>query len=157
MTRTTIIERGIIAAVIIVIIVGALMVGSPQSSRDLRADQERSDRLQQLAHEIASHYEIKGGLPESLSEVMITDRLRYQDPETGELFGYERVSPSKYFVCANFATKTEGESYPYYDYGPIQKDGGNIFAERGNVFTHEAGYQCFTFAVKEISSTTSDT
>lgn len=157
MTRINIIERSIIAFVIAVIMVGVILAGSPQSSRNLRADQERSDRLQQLSYDIASHYEITGELPEVLQEVTNIDVVRYQDPETGEPFGYERVSPSKYFVCATFATNADGAASPYYDYGPMPKDGGSLFSERGNVFTHDSGYQCFTFALKENASANVDT
>ena len=116
-------------AVIIAIIGGFWLLGSPNKQRLINLDQERVQNLRAVAREIKNEtsgnsYENAENtkdepLPDKLSE-SIRNRGYAQDPVTGEVYEYNRLNDEAYELCATFATNTEADSqaqrnngYPY--------------------------------------------
>lgn len=97
------------AAVLIAIVAGFWLLGSPGQQRLLSLDSERVDDLTQIASNLVYAVENPGNttpappLPEQLPNSMASrDDLR--DPLTDEPYEYRRLSDSAYELCATFAT-----------------------------------------------------
>lgn len=107
---------GVLAIVMVagLVIAGLVAIGSPTTARNLRADQERRDRLGQLHMVLASHVRIDNALPGSLDEVS-DEALRQsfvgfdprRDPESDDYFEYRTEGDRRYEVCAEFLTSSE--------------------------------------------------
>ncbi len=155
MKNNTYIEKGIVILVGLVIVVGLVQVGSPQSARDIRFDRQRSDRIDMLANDVSYHYQREGKLIGALDELSDDPYIPKVDPETGDPIGFERVSPTKFFLCATFASEAEEEGYQLHPYRDAKADDhDDPLAERANPHTHGEGYECFTFVVREQATST---
>lgn len=127
---------GIVATVLVValVIAGLFAVGSPSTARDLRADQQRRQYLNDLHFELAQQVAAGEEIPESLEDLEPFDRFGpgYDprlDPETGELFEYTKLSATEYEVCATFNTSIE-EAEGYRFFGELEHDAGRNCYER---------------------------
>lgn len=103
-------------AVIAGIFGGFWLLGSPNKQRLINLDQERVQNLRTIAREIRNETSGSGPesdydepLPEQLSD-NIRNRGYAQDPVTGEVYEYNRLSDDAYELCATFATSTESEA-----------------------------------------------
>jgi hypothetical protein len=145
--------------VVISVVWGFFVIGSPNHFRNIRYDDQRVSDLQNIQWQLLDKYQTKGSLPNSLSE--LDDSLSgYSvpvDPETNE--SYEYKSPNvlatttlTFELCANFSEKSQDlegrggytdSSYPakdiYYDPGF-----GNAKWE------HNSGKTCFQRTIDPI-------
>lgn len=130
---------GALATVLVVglVVAGLMAVGSPGTARKFKADQERRNRVSQLHYVLSAQVRQEGALPESL-EVVEDEVLRQigygsdprEDPETGELFEYRKISDRSYEVCATFhASSNDARAREF----------GSYPGDR----THSAGRNCF--------------
>jgi hypothetical protein len=136
------------AAVVILVVAGLFASGSPGTARKFRIDRDRMERLNTLQATLAAHTRENGSLPESL------DRLRpntpgaefseefdpRRDPQTGEFFGYDKISDREYRICARFLTSSsDRRNEGYYGPGgdPSHKVGRNCYDRR--LTTEELG------------------
>src|SRR3989344_5916811 len=92
---------------------GFLIIGSPQSQRQYRIDEQRVNDLQSLQSQIVYIYQQKGSLPKTLDE--LNDPLSYYtvpvDPETKQTYGYTIKGSLKFELCADFATAGAVDRY----------------------------------------------
>jgi len=99
----------VIAVVILAVIGGIIVAGSPAEERARRFDQERVWNLQYIQSEVANYWVNKETLPKNLEELQ--DPLRGfilpKDPQTGEEYGYEIKGELSFSLCANFQTESE--------------------------------------------------
>jgi len=132
---------------ITIIVVAALVfgaffiVGSPETNRTRKFDEQRLNDLQAIQWQVLDYYQTRGELPAELG--MIEDDFDYftlpQDPDTGEAYGYEIVGDLNFNLCANFSlaldatTSGTGRDFVTPAYG---------FKGAGS-WEHEAGMQCF--------------
>ena len=99
------------AAVLIAIVAGFLMLGSPGQQRLISLDSERVNDLSQIASNLVYTVENPGNttpapqLPESLP-ASIASRDDLRDPLTKEPYEYRRLNDSAYELCATFATNS---------------------------------------------------
>lgn len=98
--------------IVLTIAAGFLIIGSPQSQRELRIDQQRISNLQELQWQIISYWQQKESLPATLAEVQdpLSGVPIPVDPVTGEAYGYQRTSPLDFRLCATFAAEG-GDTY----------------------------------------------
>lgn len=96
----------------------------------MRLDEQRVRDLQTLARVIDAYRVAEGELPPSLAAAVQARRVQRLpvDPETGEPYRYEVVTPDAYRLCAEFAR-------------PSLKLPGMSFWE------HDAGARCFDIPV----------
>ncbi len=133
-----------LAAVIISIVAGFFIMGSPASQRLLRFDEQRVSDLQNMQWQLVNYWQAKQKLPESLGELTnsIAGFTVPKDPETGADYTYSVVgggAPS-FKLCATFSTdssKTTGRSNPIY--APMVDQG----IKGGNTWDHGTGNVCF--------------
>ncbi len=131
------------ALVVGLVVAGLLAVGSPGTARKLKADQERRSRLTQIHYVLSAHVRQEESLPASLEsiddEVLRQSGYGYDprnDPDTGELFEYRRLSNREYEICATFHSASDD---------PRAQEFG---AYPGDV-SHKAGRNCFDREITE--------
>lgn len=99
--------------VALTIAAGFLIIGSPQSQRELRIDSQRVSDLQSLQSQIVYLYQQKERLPATLAE--LNDPLSYYtvpvDPETNQPYGYNVKGPLSFELCADFTTAGTVDQY----------------------------------------------
>ncbi len=120
--------------VVVALVWGFVLVGSPGTSRLQRLDQRRLDDLQTIFREIQSLCHdpdikdtLKRRLPQTLDQLATLarrERINLSDPETGERYRYAVTSETTYQLCATFTLPRDSDS--------------NVF------WNHPAGEHCFT-------------
>lgn len=103
----------VVSLVIIVAIVGGFfIVGSPAIQRDRRFDEKRINDLQILQGEIISYWINKGNLPVKLGDLKndITGFQPPVDPQTQEPYQYSVKGTLTFELCADFKTDSKFSS-----------------------------------------------
>ncbi len=130
---------GSTAAVILAVITGLFLSGTPANQRQYRFDEERVADLRRLTYHIESYRNAHQQLPDSL-EALAGGRgatipggldVVPTDPETGAIYMYVVVSENSYRLCADFNLASE-------------HDGQATF------WGHDAGYQCYEIILPEV-------
>lgn len=90
--------------VVLTILSGFLIVGSPQEARMYRLDAQRVSDLQSLQYQVLYVYQQTEALPQSLAA--LNDPLSYYtvplDPKTGEAYEYRATGVRSFELCATF-------------------------------------------------------
>ena len=133
------------AVVLIMLILGFVIVGSPAHQRLLRMDERRVSDLQTIQSQVINYWDLKGNLPAELKDLEndISGFRVPQDPETKEDYEYSFSGPLQFNLCATFnlnATSDADENSriasPYvYDY--------KYPSRVSEVWDHEVGHACF--------------
>ncbi len=125
----------IISSVVIVvsIVTGFFIIGSPAEQRARRFDERRISDLQFLQVQIVDYWRRQEKLPQSLDDLQ-RGLVNFEipvDPESGKPYDYRIKDDLTFELCANFALASE---------------------ERGKAkfyqqWQHPAGYYCFAYTV----------
>ena len=93
------------AAVLLAVIAGFFIVGSPQEERVFRFDEQRVFDLQTIQGQLVSFWQTKERLPQNLSELSdpISGFISPKDPESGQDYTYEKTGNLSFKLCANFS------------------------------------------------------
>ena len=120
--------------VVVAVVWGAVLVGSPGTARVQRFDQQRLEDLQTIFREIQSlchdpdiKDELKRALPASLDELAAqarSERINLTDPETGQRYVYMVKDEMTYELCAPFSLKRDSDVDVFWN--------------------HPSGQHCFT-------------
>jgi len=147
--------RGTVAAVLVAIVSGFFIVGSPANQREIRFDDQRVSDLQNLQGQIINHWMQKEKIPATLDELKdsISGFVPPMDPVTKLPYEYNVVSALNFKLCATFTQpsidkkfgKQEGRE-TYYD-KPIAVQPGYYYGNTDSNWTHEAGRHCFERAI----------
>ena len=128
------------------IVFGFTVFGSPATQRALRFDGERVGDLQQIQSYLIADWQAKSTVPEALAD--LTDPTRGVevplDPKTQASYGYERLSPVSFKLCANFERESRGAVSEYYYPTKVMYDSvnGTPFVN-GESWEHGVGTTCF--------------
>lgn len=128
------------AAVVIAVVAGLIIAGSPNAERMRRADQERVGDLQAITYSIDAYWNQNGTLPSSLSELARSPDVyiqRITDPETGAPYRYVPGDAGAYQVCATFETDS--------DSGPDR----TVMPQPEGFWTHGVGERCFALEARD--------
>jgi type II secretory pathway pseudopilin PulG len=113
-----------VAGILVVAAVTAALVllGSPRQARLRRLDDQRLSALQAMTNAADAYLHSRGALPDTLDQ-LATDQTWQSpsvlhDPETGAPYGYRKIGPSTYQLCARFATASGEEVPPHWRHGP---------------------------------------
>ena len=145
----------IVALVVLVSIVsGFFIMGSPQTQRLLKYDEQKISDLQEIQWQVIRYWEDTGEVPETLAE--LSDPLVFSvpnDPQTEEAYGYEKRGEQEFTLCATFNKATLENRRNTNVYFPL----GGQFLE--DTWVHPEGEYCFSrvinpkrFPVKEKMS-----
>lgn len=125
--------------VVLTVLAGFLIIGSPAEQRAYRIDAQRISDLQSIQQQVVYIYQQKEKLPASLAE--LNDPLSYytvpMDPKTRESYGYRATGALSFEVCAVFDTEgnASGKDISYPEPVMFQGMDGN--------WEHGAGQTCF--------------
>lgn len=121
------------------LIMGFMVMGSPQEQRERRLDQERVNHLSQIQWRIIEHWQSKEELPETLSALddSISGFEVPVDPKTKQPYEYSTRGDLSFELCATFDQPSAEKRNNRYIEPSI--------AGRGlsSNFQHEAGRHCF--------------
>ena len=126
------------AAVLVAIVGGFFIVGTPQQARLMRFDQEKVYALQNIQSQLVNFWQTKQVLPATLIE--LNDPLYGTtvpvDSQTVEPYSYDRTSNSSFKLCATFNAVSRqvpaGYTEPYR------------YGEGDQNWEHGAGEVCFS-------------
>lgn len=116
------------SVVLIAVLAGLALLGTPADERLQRLDQRRLNDLQLLANTVERHAQRNGYLPASLNSLVDGQLLDLMpvDPETGADYDYAITGERHYRLCANFSSASrESASQAFW--------------------IHSAGRACFEF------------
>lgn len=130
-----------ISFVVISIVVGFYVMGSPYTQKEKRFDAERVSHLQTIQYQIISYWQAKQKLPTTLDDIKdpLSGFVLPVDPRDQSQYEYVATDKFSFQLCATFSKETpdgaaiEGYSSPDYPY----KNGIN------ENWKHSAGKACF--------------
>lgn len=132
----------IISIVALAVIAGFFVVGSPQTMRLQRFDEQRIQDLQFLQSEIVNYWRSKEMLPPTLAD--LEDPVRGvkipKDPDTSKeaLYEYRIVDSQTFQLCANFSLAAENGTVARPVYLTPETS-----PQYGQNWEHDAGRVCF--------------
>lgn len=112
------------ALVVVSIVAGFFIMGTPGQVRLYRYDEQKVSSLQNIQWELVNFWQQKQVLPASLMELEdpISGWTLPMDPQTGEPYKYERTSNTSFTLCATFnaESRNQYEEMPVRAYGSIE-------------------------------------
>jgi len=128
--------------VLVSILSGFFIIGSPQTQRLLRHDDAKVNDLHNIQWQIVQYWQQKEKLPRTLSDLQdpISGFREPIDKQTGEEYSYSVLGAFTFELCASFnlpSREVQGEGVLY----PELSRGYLGFEESS--WEHEEGYQCF--------------
>ena len=114
------------AVVVVAVVWGFALVGSPGTTRLQRFDQQRLNDLQTIFREIQSlcrdpdiKDELKRPLPATLEELATLaryERINRSDPETGQPYGYTVKDGTTYELRATFSLERDSDTDVFWNH-----------------------------------------
>lgn len=112
--------------VVVAIVWGVVLAGSPSTARRQRFDRQRLEDLQTIFREVQSlcqdpdiKDELKRPLPETLDELAAlarSERINLTDPETGERYTYTVKDGTTYELCATFSLERDADVEVFWNH-----------------------------------------
>lgn len=95
---------GVAVLVVLTILAGFVIVGTPQEARLYRYDQQKVADLQNIQWQIVTYWQQKESLPATLADLAdpISGFHIPSDVQTGVPYHYDRLSPLDFRLCATF-------------------------------------------------------
>lgn len=118
--------------IIIVVITGFVIIGSPMEQRRLVQDGRRIDDLYSIQWQIVNHYQDTGKLPVNLDVFndALANRTVPVDPETRAEYEYKVTGPLTFNLCATFTEPTKPGKTNVNYVGDWKHDAGHVCFER---------------------------
>jgi hypothetical protein len=133
---------GAVVLVVVVILSGFFIVGTPAEARLARFDAEKVTDLQDIQYRVTSYYQAKQKLPVQLDE--LANALNYgplpTDQQTGEQYVYQATGALSFKLCATFNAESRATANVYSEPRAVPVSG------KANVpdnWQHAAGETCF--------------
>ena len=143
--RARMVNYAVGAVVLITIIAGFFILGTPQQMREKKQDAIRVQDLQNIQYQIVNYWQQKEKLPVSLAELNdpITNNMLPVDPQTKAQYSYETTGKMAFKLCATFANA--GDSMEGGPYRPTAKPMEPVSAGTPiqDSWQHGAGEACF--------------
>ncbi len=132
----------IIVVVAASIVAGFFIIGSPQSERMRKFDQQRVENLTIIQSEVINYWIQKDFLPKSLDNLKndITGFIPPRDPESNMPYNYRTVEKLSFELCADFKTSSQNTPTTVIQAKPISTPYSN--GESQN-WAHGATHTCF--------------
>lgn len=138
----------VLAAVVAGSVIGSfLVIGSPQSQKERRFDEIRSDDLSYLQSDIEDYAYTNYALPENLSELT---QSTYYDPQSGQPYEYKATGDATYTLCADFSRSSTDDFQKQFAkvYGhTVQFPDKNT---NENFYSHDRGRTCYKLTDSDL-------
>lgn len=138
--------RGLLWAASVLVLIGVIggffITGSPFTQRLVRFDEARIADLSTLQGQIVNYWQQKNALPSSLDALRddISGFVPPHDPETGAAYEYKKTGDLSFELCATFSTElTNSVSPKGYIRTPFAPYGAP-----GGTWNHGKGRVCFS-------------
>lgn len=141
--------RGVLAAVVIIVVAGIVIAGSPFKQRAVRFDQQKVSDLQNIQYQIVNYWQAKGVLPKTLDDLRdpIMGFVPPQDPESGAAYTYTTSGKLSFELCAEFHYSSAEEQVGGMASRAVPAAPAPIVGTgRGGIvetWDHAAGHACF--------------
>jgi len=141
-------HAAIISAVLVAIVTGFWVVGSPAEQRAKRLDDQRVNDLQSISSAIEQYYNLNGRhqLPPTLAALRTEPNMYVSsmtDPKTGQEYPYYPTVGGAYQLCATFETDTTGEASGTKPVPMRPVSGSNV----PSIWIHGTGITCSDYSV----------
>ena len=134
-----------VVIIVIAIVAGFIIVGSPNKQRSLRFDQQRLNDLQNIQYQITNYWQKTGNLPATLSEMYdpLSGFTLPRDPKSNVQYEYSVKSSTSFSLCATFDLGTD--QVGSVNGQPYLKTMPNILQSTGesSSWDHGVGRACF--------------
>lgn len=124
--------------VLVLIVTGVVIAGSPISQKDVQLDNIRIQVFNDIKYQTENYYKANRKLPSSLIEIK---SLNIKDPETKNDYEYKTQPPYGYQLCTTFSTDNseiiDRSGYANYD------------SDSASYKKHKKGYDCMTFKISD--------
>lgn len=129
--------------VVLAIVAGFFIVGTPWEARLYRFDEQKVSDLQNIQYQVVNYWQSKEKLPVQLSDMQdsISGFIVPSDPQSGASYGYEVTGALSFKLCATFNAESQMLS-PSARTVPLAPSGVN---GKGiaDTWQHETGEVCF--------------
>ncbi len=129
--------------ILIAVIAGFFVAGSPAEERARKFDDQKVQNLQFIQSEIVNRFVQKGALPKTLDE--LNDSIRGvsvpKDPETGAVYIYEIKDKENFKLCAKFNLPSLDQALAPQAKPIAPYPMATYYGEEN--WTHSAGEACF--------------
>jgi hypothetical protein len=125
-----------ILLILISIVWGFSVIGSPQTQRLLKYDEQKVSNLTEINYQIVDYWQQKNVLPSAITDLSNANNYFVApiDPQDNSPYEYRKTGNLSYELCATFNKTTKG-----------MEEETNISAlSRGTSWNHPAGQYCFT-------------
>lgn len=128
--------------VLLSVVGGFFVIGSPAEARKRLEDSERITALQNIQWQILGYYQTKGALPQKLDDLKdpISGYIPATDPVTREPYEYIAGTNLSFKLCADFGTSSDTSNI-IPSKAPLETYPSDPFVS--GVWTHGAGHTCF--------------
>jgi len=141
--RAKMVNYGVGLLVLVTIIAGFFIIGTPQQIREEKQDMIRVQNLQDIQWQVVNYWQQKEKLPASIAELNdpISGSIIPVDPRTKQQYEYRATGPRAFQLCATFAAAGDsmegGRKVPM----PVEPmaDGKSL----PDNWQHDAGRVCF--------------
>ena len=122
-------------AVLLSIVWGFTVLGSPYTQRLYKYDEQKINDLMSINNEITNYYALNGKLPANLSDLSANYYIPLNDKETDKPYEYQKIESLKYNLCAEFNKDS-------FNYGNENTPKPTFYGDIS--WIHKAGRYCFT-------------
>jgi hypothetical protein len=136
------------------IILGFSVLGSPQTQRLIRYDNQKVTDLQNIQWQVISYWQTNGMLPISLNDIKIAQQYTEipNDPQSKTTYEYKKVEAMTFELCAEF-NKEETDRQSKYNSSvampTISYDTKGDYLQNSN-WNHGTGRTCFTRVIDPV-------
>lgn len=144
-SKLAVVSWWVMNALVVGAIVGAfLVVGSPNTQKNMRFDEKRIYDLSGIQDDIDSAISnTSTSLPATLQDFYSEEHLNtLLDPQYNQPYEYKVVDKDSYQLCSTFGAPSDTYARK------LQKVYGENAKNTKDIWAHESGRTCFTFSVK---------
>lgn len=118
----TVFATAVGVVVLVAVVAGLAVIGSPWQARQRRLDDERLGALQSLSTQMDAYRNTHGAIPNTIKALAEDQNgpspSALRDPESGAPYEYRKTGPAAYQLCARFATTTDEDVPLHWRHGP---------------------------------------
>lgn len=128
--------------VLVSLVAGVFIAGTPSEQRALRFDDRRVNDLSAIQGQVINFWSQKGSMPKDLVALRddISGFVAPVDPLTGKSYEYRVTGPLSFELCADFAKPSKSGNSKLLDSPRAYPS----YAPYGDNWEHEAGKKCYT-------------
>lgn len=141
-SRARVIGLAAAAVIIIAIVSGFLIIGSPNQVRLYRFDDQKVNDLSNIQYQVVNYWQQKESLPASLEQLQdpLSGNIIPLDPQSGAWYTYKRNSPLDFALCATFNATSTSQMSTSRPMMPVPMSDKSI---ESGTWQHGPGEVCF--------------